>query len=78
MNLLHVTILQSEIATWQEIRHFLPPDVNATIERRLASWQRARVDRPAEVATTPPALLVMRPGTIPRPLNPFFFEIINH
>lgn len=78
MNPLHTTTLQPEIATWQEIRHVLPPDVNATIERRLASWQRARVDRSAEVAVTPPALLVMRPGTIPRPLDHFFFEIINH
>lgn len=78
MNPLPTTTLQPEIATWQEIRHFLPPDVNATIERRLASWQRARVDRPAEVAAIPVALLVMRAGTIPRPLDPFFFEIINH
>lgn len=78
MNPLITATLQPEIKAWQEIRHVLPPHVNAAIEQRLVGWQRAHVDRPAVAAAPPSALLVMRPGTIPRPLDPFFFEIINH
>lgn len=78
MDPLLTATVASEIKAWQEIRHRIPPDINAAIEQRLASWQKTPIARPVGVPAAPSALLVMRPGTIPRPLDSFFFEIINH
>ena len=70
--------ITAAITAWQQVQHLLPADVNTAIKQRVAAWQK----RPAVTAvtqpTTTPALLVMRPGTIPRPIDPFFFEVINH
>lgn len=71
--------IEREVAVWRELKHLLPDTVNRAIEQRVDSWQylssaRALVQKPV----VPPVPLVMRPGTIPRPIDGFFFEITNH
>lgn len=73
--------LTVELDHYVSLREMLPPAARQEIERRVAAWGRlsAAQTKSASPRTATPAnsLLVMRPGTIPRPIDAFFFEVIN-
>ena len=73
--------LTVELNHYVLMREMLPPATQQEIERRVAGWQRrfaAQATRAPQRAAAPATnVLVMRPGTIPRPIDAFFFEIIN-
>lgn len=76
-----VNAIQKEYAVYARFKTLLSPLVQQAIEARVATWRATTaaipLGQPAAVKSAVSGVLVMRPGTIPRPIDAFFFEVIN-
>jgi hypothetical protein len=72
-------IVAVELTKLERIKAYLSPNVVQAIEARLTLFTKSAV-RSSSTALRKPKMattLVRRPGLPPRPLDPFFFEVVQ-